>query len=256
MTQRVLPSIDVVIPVHNRIELTESCLSHLAAQTVPHQVLVVDNGSTDGTSDRLRDSWPEVSLHHTDQPLGFAKACNWGAALGSNEVIVLLNNDVDCRPDFLERLIAPFSADDSIGAVASTMLRLDERAIDSVGLFADVTLAGFQRLDGQPPGRAHDPTPLLASPAGAAAAFRPPLGMRSAAWMRPSRPTWRTLIWACACALPAGEWSRRLMPSEFTEVRRRTGVGPHPSAACSALDAATSCDATGCFTPDMPHGHS
>jgi GT2 family glycosyltransferase len=172
MPQRALPSIDVVIPVHNRIELTESCLTHLNAQTLSHQVYVVDNGSTDGTYERLGESWPEVRVHWCEQALGFAKACNRGAALGSSEFIVLLNNDVDCRPDFLERLIAPLRSGESIGAVAATMLRLDARAIDSVGLFADVTLAGFQRLDGLPPERAHNPTPLLTSPAGAAAAFR------------------------------------------------------------------------------------
>jgi N-acetylglucosaminyl-diphospho-decaprenol L-rhamnosyltransferase len=172
MLNRALPSIDVVIPVHNRIELTESCLTHLNAQTMSHQVYVIDNGSTDGTSEQLGESWPEVRVHRCEQALGFAKACNRGAALGSSEFIVLLNNDVDCRSDFLERLIAPLCSGESIGAVAATMLRLDERAIDSVGLFADVTLAGFQRLEGLPAERAHDPTPLLASPAGAAAAFR------------------------------------------------------------------------------------
>jgi N-acetylglucosaminyl-diphospho-decaprenol L-rhamnosyltransferase len=172
MSQRGLPTIDVVIPVHNCIELTESCLNHLAAQTAPHEVVVVDNGSADGTAERLRERWPEVRLERCEQALGFARACNRGAALCSREVVVLLNNDVDCRPDFLERLIAPLSSDESVGAVAATMLRSDEQAIDSVGLFADVTLAGFQRLDGLPPGRAGDPAPVLAGPAGAAAAFR------------------------------------------------------------------------------------
>lgn len=172
MPNRPLPSIDVVIPVHNRIELTESCLAHLDAQTMPHQVHVVDNGSSDGTPERLREGWPQACVHRFEHALGFAKACNLGAVRGSSDFIVLLNNDVDCRPEFLERLIAPLSSDESIGAVAATMLRVDERAIDSVGLFADVTLAGFQRLEGLPPERAHDSAPRLAGPAGAAAAFR------------------------------------------------------------------------------------
>ncbi|HTX33307.1 MAG TPA: glycosyltransferase family 2 protein [Solirubrobacteraceae bacterium] len=165
-------SVDVVIPVHNRFALTESCLRHLQAQTVPHRVVVVDNGSTDGTSELLREQWPEVNVVTCEQPLGFAEACNRGAASGSGEVVVLLNNDVDCRPDFLQQLARPLHSDESVGAVAAVMLQPGEQVIDSVGLFADVTLAPFQRLDGLPASRAGDRCPVLLGPAGAAAAYR------------------------------------------------------------------------------------
>jgi N-acetylglucosaminyl-diphospho-decaprenol L-rhamnosyltransferase len=165
-------SIDVVIPAYNRLDLTESCLRHLQAQTVPHRSIVVDNGSTDGTSARLREQWTEVRVERFERCLGFAEACNRGVAVGSSDVIVLLNNDVECRPDFLERLVAPLQSDPSVGAVAPLMLQPGEDAIDSVGLCADSTLAGFPRLNGLPPARANDPTPVLAGPAGAAAAYR------------------------------------------------------------------------------------
>jgi N-acetylglucosaminyl-diphospho-decaprenol L-rhamnosyltransferase len=164
-------SIDVVIPVHNRIDLTESCLRHLRAQAVPHRLIVVDNGSNDGTSERLRQSWPEAHVERFEQPLGFAEACNRGVAAGSGEVVVLLNNDVDCRPNFLERLVAPLRSDPSVGAVAALMLQ-PGGLIDSIGLCADVTFSGFPRLNGLAPSRASDPRPRLAAPAGTAAAYR------------------------------------------------------------------------------------
>ena len=103
---------------------------------------------------------------------GFAEVCNRGAAAGSGEVIVLLNNDVECRPDFLERLIAPLAGDPKVGAVASLMLQPGEAVIDSIGLCADVTLAAFPRLQGRPAELAAGAMPQLACPAGAAAAYR------------------------------------------------------------------------------------
>jgi N-acetylglucosaminyl-diphospho-decaprenol L-rhamnosyltransferase len=165
-------SVDVVIPVHNRFALTDRCLRHLRAQTLAHRLIVVDNGSTDGTSDLLRERWPEAHVERFEHSLGFAEACNHGVEVGSGDVVVLLNNDVDCRPNFLERLMAPFHTDQSVGAVATLMLRPGEGAIDSMGLYADVTLAGFARLGGLPLARAKDHRPLLAGPAGAAAAYR------------------------------------------------------------------------------------
>ena len=165
-------SIDVVIPVRNNFALTDSCLHHLQAQTLPHRVIIVDNGSTDGTADLLCQHWPAAQVERFDHSLSFAAACNHGAATGSGEIVVLLNNDVHCRPDFLERLTEPLRSDPSVGAVASLMLQPGEERIDSVGLCADVTLAGFPRLDGLPPARACDRRPLLAGPAGAAAGYR------------------------------------------------------------------------------------
>jgi len=164
-------SIDVVIPVRDRFDLTERCLRHLEAQTVEHKVIVVDDGSTDGTAERLREHWRAVHVERLASRRGFAELCNRGAAVGSGEIIVLLNNDVECRPDFLERVVAPF-ADPQVGAVASLMLQPGEVLIDSIGLSADVTLAAFPRLQGRPAELADQDVPRLACPAGAAAAYR------------------------------------------------------------------------------------
>ncbi len=165
-------SIDVVIPTRNRFDLTESCLRHLEAQTVPHQAIVVDGGSTDATPARVRERWPSARVELLGASRGFAEACNRGVAAGAGEIVVLLNNDVDCRPDFLERLVAPFDADPRTGGVASLMLQPGERTIDSMGLCADVTLGAFPRLQGQPAARAGERSPVLACPAGAGAAYR------------------------------------------------------------------------------------
>ncbi len=165
-------SIDVVVPAFNHWELTSSCLAHLGLQTVAHRVIVVDNGSTDGTSTRLREEWPEVTVVALDRNRPFTRAVNLGVQEGEGEVVVLLNNDVDLRADCLEHLVAPLELDSSLGSVAAVLLRPGEQAIDSVGVTADVTLAGFARLQGLTPERADDTWPALTGPEGTAAAYR------------------------------------------------------------------------------------
>jgi N-acetylglucosaminyl-diphospho-decaprenol L-rhamnosyltransferase len=166
------PTVDVVIVAYNRYELTDSCLRHLAAQTLEHSVIVVDNGSTDDTSERVAADWPALELGRLPHNHGFAQACNGGVAAGSGEIVVLLNNDVDVRPDFLERLVSPLCEDAGLGSVAALMLQPGERLIDSAGLAADAVLGGFPRLQGMDTGEARRERPLLTGPAGTAAAYR------------------------------------------------------------------------------------
>jgi N-acetylglucosaminyl-diphospho-decaprenol L-rhamnosyltransferase len=165
-------SIDIVIPTSGHYDLTNNCLSHLARQTRSHTVIVSDNGESNETAERVRDEWPAVRLIRSERSLSFATACNRGADAGAGDVIVLLNNDVYCRADWLERLVAPLEDEPEVGSVACLLVQPGERLIDSVGLCADRTLAGFPRLAGEPIARASDPRPLLAGPAGAAAAYR------------------------------------------------------------------------------------
>jgi N-acetylglucosaminyl-diphospho-decaprenol L-rhamnosyltransferase len=165
-------SVDVVVPTYGSWELTRSCLEHLRRQTLPHSVIVADNASTDGTPERVRATFPDARLVELDANRGFATSCNRGARAGDGEVVVLLNNDVDCPPGFLEHLVAPLLNDDRIGSVTAVLVRPDWGAIDSVGLTADVTLAGFPRLRGRPVGEARSARPVLTGPAGAAGAYR------------------------------------------------------------------------------------
>jgi N-acetylglucosaminyl-diphospho-decaprenol L-rhamnosyltransferase len=164
-------SIDVVIPTHNRWDLTESCLQHLRTQTAPHSVIVADNASTDGTPAHVRAAFPEAQVVELEENRGFSVACNAGARAGHAEVLVLLNNDVECRPDFLERLTVRL--DESLtGSVAGLLLTDESGTIESFGVTVDRTLAGYPRLRGAPSEAARRGGPVLAGASGAAAAFR------------------------------------------------------------------------------------
>ena len=165
-------TIDVVIPVRDRWELTHSCLMHLRDQTVPHTVVVCDNGSSDETRTRLQDSFPEVRVVELGANLGFSVACNRGVLSGDTDIIVLLNNDVEARPDFLERIVRPIVEDTRVGSTAGLLLQPDEIAIDSMGVTVDATLSGFPRLRRRPIDDAASVTPLLTGPIGGAGAYR------------------------------------------------------------------------------------
>lgn len=165
-------SIDVIVPVHNHYALTFACLEHLARQTVPHRVIVVDDGSSDDTAAQLSRDWPAASTIELGSNRGYTATVNRGASAGKGEYVVLLNNDVELRPDCLERLVAPMRANPEIGSVAALMLVPGEETIDSLGVTADITLAGFARLQGHPAADAQRPGPLLTGPEGTTGAYR------------------------------------------------------------------------------------
>ena len=164
--------IDVVIPTRDGWDLTERCLRHLAAQTVAYSLLVVDNGSTDGTPDKVRAAAPRASVIELGANLGFPVACNRGAAAGAGDVIVLVNNDVEARPDFLERLVRPLVEDEGVGSAAALLVRPGEATIDSLGVTVDRTFTGFPRLRRRPVDDAGSPVPVLAGPTGGGGAYR------------------------------------------------------------------------------------
>lgn len=109
------PSASIVIPAWNEWELTRACLETLRPTLgLRDEVIVVDNGSTDGTAAGLRRyGWVHVVSHAEN--LGFAAGCNSGTARATGEVVVFLNNDTLLPSRWLDGLLRPFS-DSSIGA--------------------------------------------------------------------------------------------------------------------------------------------
>jgi N-acetylglucosaminyl-diphospho-decaprenol L-rhamnosyltransferase len=164
--------VDVIVPAHDGWELTRSCLAHLRHQTLPHTVTLCDNGSSDGTPERVRTEFPDVRVVELGANLGFPAACNRGAHDVSGEIVVLLNNDVDAHRTFLECLVAPIAGDERLGSVSALLLMPSERHIESFGLAADPTLAGYPRLRGARKENAQAHDPILIGPSGAAGAYR------------------------------------------------------------------------------------
>jgi N-acetylglucosaminyl-diphospho-decaprenol L-rhamnosyltransferase len=161
----------VVIPTVNARRLLTEALEHLEAQTVGHDVVVVDNASTDGTRELLAERFPDVRVVALDRNLGFGRAVNLGVETVETDVVVLVNNDVLCPPDFLERLLEPLE-DASVGMVAGVLLQHDRpELVDTAGIELDATLRSWDALWNAPVARlAGSPEPV--GPCGGAAAYR------------------------------------------------------------------------------------
>ena len=110
----------------NGLEFTRDCCESLTTQTHSAlDVLVVDNGSTENTVDALREACPKARVIGSGTNLGFARGVNLGlrsvGELERYDYVWLLNNDVLCDPDALERLLTKAESDLQLGAVGCAM---------------------------------------------------------------------------------------------------------------------------------------
>jgi GT2 family glycosyltransferase len=134
-------AISVVVVNWNRCELLRACLESLAHQTTdrPFEVIVVDNGSADGSADMVeRDFYARAAfrlrLIRNTRNLGFCAANNQGFAVSESEFVALLNNDAEAEPDWLQSLRQVFEHGPDVGMAASKILVYeDPDRIDKVG---------------------------------------------------------------------------------------------------------------------------
>ncbi|HXJ82764.1 MAG TPA: glycosyltransferase family 2 protein [Candidatus Methylomirabilis sp.] len=119
--------------VFNQLSLTRACLESLGPTTVPFDLCVVDNASTDDTPAffrELRSSYP-VTYHRNDENVGLIRAFNQGARLSRGETLCFLHNDVEMRdPSWLARLHAALESPADVGLAGlygARKLRADGR---------------------------------------------------------------------------------------------------------------------------------
>ncbi len=115
------PVVSIIILALNQLEHTRACLASLAAHTpAPHEVIVVDNGSTDGTKEFL-EAWQAGQANHlvirNRENAGFAAGNNQGLALAKGEVIILLNNDTIVTEGWSHRMLGVLSRHPDTGIV-------------------------------------------------------------------------------------------------------------------------------------------
>ncbi|MFN2547194.1 MAG: glycosyltransferase [Myxococcales bacterium] len=104
-----------------------SVLAAVAHTGQPHEVVVVDNGSTDGSVEMLREKFPQVTVVPLDRNYFFSRGNDLGVPHAKNGIIVLLNNDMRVEPDFLPPLLAPFD-DPDVFAVSSQIFFANKTA--------------------------------------------------------------------------------------------------------------------------------
>jgi N-acetylglucosaminyl-diphospho-decaprenol L-rhamnosyltransferase len=164
----VLPA--VYIPNFNGAAQLGRTLRSLGAQTRPVEVVLIDNGSSDDSVELARRELPEVKVLEMGGNLGFGPAINRALTEHRADPVILLNNDAEAEPRFVEALLDGLG--DGVDSVAGVLLQ--ERApelIDSAGVVADATLMGFDYLHGEPVDTATTAADPL-GPTGGAALYR------------------------------------------------------------------------------------
>lgn len=120
----------VIIPNWNGAHLLPTCLESLTAQTYrDFEILLVDNGSTDESLALVRKEHPEVRIVEMEENGYFAGAVNEGIRRSDGEIVVLLNNDTEADPKWLERLVGALDRNPWATSAASKLRLFDRRNV-------------------------------------------------------------------------------------------------------------------------------
>lgn len=122
----------VIIPNYNGMKYIEDCLKALAGE--PAHIIVVDNGSSDGSRELVESKFPQVELLCLERNHGFCKAVNLGIRKSDTKYVILLNNDTKAKRGFVRALETPLDRDGNIfsGSAQMRSLRHPE-LIDDAG---------------------------------------------------------------------------------------------------------------------------
>ncbi|MCI5902007.1 MAG: glycosyltransferase family 2 protein [Blautia sp.] len=130
-----MQEVSVVIPNFNGMVYLEGVLSSLERQTNKNFVtIVVDNGSSDGSCEYIQKHFPEVKLIRFPENFGFCKAVNEGIRASGTEFVLLLNNDIEATPDFVEEMTAAIKRHKKAFSCQAKMIQFhDRQKLDDAG---------------------------------------------------------------------------------------------------------------------------
>ncbi len=121
------PTVSVIIVSWETRDKLAAALRSLASCTLPLEVIVVDNGSRDGSVAMVRRDFPEVLLLVNEVNRGFGAANNQGMAIATGRYFFLLNSDAELRPRALEQMVAYAEAHPRVGVVGARLRYPDGR---------------------------------------------------------------------------------------------------------------------------------
>jgi hypothetical protein len=168
-----VPKATVIIVNTNERHHLKRCLPAVFGQRyAEYEVLVVDNGSTDGSVAYVEAAFPQARIIRNGENLGYSGANNVGFAHARGEYLVVLNPDTEVEPDWLGELIAGLDADPQAGLATSKILLLDDRQhINACG--NDITYTGVTVCRGAgAPAAAYDQREVVSAVSGASFAIR------------------------------------------------------------------------------------
>lgn len=157
----------IVIPNYNGMAYIENCLASLWGE--PARVILVDNGSTDGSRELVQKKFPAAQVIALPENTGFCGAVNRGIAASETTYVILLNNDTVVRPGFVRALEAALDADEKAfsGAAQMRSMKQPER-IDDAGDYYCALGWAFAAGKDRPAARYQKPRRIFSACAGAA----------------------------------------------------------------------------------------
>ena len=123
----------VIVVTYNGMKWVDRCLGSLSMSKIPVDVIVIDNGSTDGTPDYIAEYFPEMKIVATGENHGFGRANNIGfrhAMKNGYEYVYLLNQDAWVFPDTFGILVDAMEDDKSLGVLSPMQLTATEQNLD------------------------------------------------------------------------------------------------------------------------------
>jgi GT2 family glycosyltransferase len=146
------PSVAVVVLNWNGKEYLTDCLASLRQQTYPgpRQLVVVDNGSEDGSASFVQGAFPEVRVIRSAVNLGFSAGNNLAARQLDTELVAFLNNDTRADPRWLEELVIAVTGAPDVACAGGKILSWDGGRLDFGGGGATLTGFGLQLGFGEP----------------------------------------------------------------------------------------------------------
>jgi GT2 family glycosyltransferase len=122
------PKVSVIVLNWNGLRFLGPCLKSLMNQNATdYEVILVDNGSTDGSVDYSKENFPAVRVIENGRNFGFGGGNNIGIEQARGEYVIVLNNDTVAPPDFVQTLVEVASPDSSIGSVGCRLVGVDGR---------------------------------------------------------------------------------------------------------------------------------
>lgn len=147
-----MKKVSVIIPNYNGMQYVKRCLDSLMAQTLKDwEILFIDNGSADGSRELVEKEYPLVKVIALPENLGFCGAVNIGIRAATAPYVVLLNNDTEAEPEFLQELYDGIRRKPRAFSGGAMMLQFHDREkIDDAGNFYNALGWAFALGKGKP----------------------------------------------------------------------------------------------------------
>jgi GT2 family glycosyltransferase len=175
MTTKSTKKVSVVVPNWNGMDSLGDCLDSLQAQTLQPRIIVVENGSKDGSLEFLQTEYPRVELVIHKKNKGFAGGVNAGikqAIAQGVEFVALFNNDAIADTHWLEELLKDLAVNDDAGIVTCKLMAIDKKQLDSTGEAYTTWGLPYPRGRGEPVSDKYDDRVQVFAASGGASLYR------------------------------------------------------------------------------------